>query len=300
VYNGARYLERALESLLGQTYRDIEVCISDNASTDETPEIIRRFAERDPRVRYLLNEANRGLVENHRRVLAMARGDYFMFAPHDDWFADDYVERCVAALDAEPEVAYVHAETTLVDESGEVVARELTRQRLQDPSPSRRYWDMLVVQGGVNWYGMARRSLFDRIAPYKPLPRSERIILTELALQGPFRLLPDSLYFRRVHEGQATALRRSRQAETRVLDPRRTGWRTTEFVLVAEYALGFLSAIFRAPIDTSERLRCIRGYARWLLAHVPGLRLADPRTRSLAIEQTGSAMLPEGRTGIGY
>jgi len=300
VYNGARFLDRALDSLLAQTYRDVEICISDNASTDGTQDVIRDYAARDPRIRYVLNDVNRGLVWNHRKVLGMARGTYFMFAPHDDWFANDYIERCVAALDADPGIAHVHAETILFDEAGTEVGRELARQRLDDPSPSVRFWDLLVVAGGVNWYGMTRRSLLDRVAPYKAVPRSERIVLTELALWGPFRLLPGALYFRRVHQGQATATRRSRRGETRILDPQRTGIRATEPVLVGEYALGFLQAILRAPLDTGERIRCTLAWARWLLAHVPGFRLSDPRAHSLEIERTGPAALPEGRTGSGY
>lgn len=301
VYNGARYLERAIDSLLAQTFSDVEIVVSDNASTDGTRDIIRRAAERDPRVRYSFNEANRGLVWNHRRVIALARGEYFMFAPHDDWFAEDYVERCVELLDARPDVTYAFSETILVDEAGQEVGRERVRQRVADASPSTRFWDLLVVQGGVNWYGMARRELFARIAPYRPVPRSERIVLAELALWGPFALVPGRLYFRRVHDGQATALRRSRRAEAAVLDPRRTaGFRSREVVLVAEYALGFLEAVLRAPLGMRERLRALRVYARWLVGHVPGLAVADPRARDLDIERTGSAELPAGRTGIGY
>jgi len=301
VYNGGRYLERALDSLLSQTFADLEIVVSDNASTDDTRDIIRRAADRDPRVRYTFNEVNRGLVWNHRRVIALARGEYFMFAPHDDWFAEDYVQRCVELLDARPDATYAVSETILVDAEGREVGRERLRQRVADPSPSTRFWDLLVVQGGVNWYGMARRQLFAQIAPYRPLPRSERIVLAEFALWGPFVTVPGRLYFRRVHDGQATALRRSRRAEAAVLDPRRaSGFRGSELVLVAEYALGFLEAIVRAPLSVRERLRALQLYGRWLLGHIPGLAVADPRARDLEIERTGTAELPAGRTGIGY
>jgi len=67
----------------------------ETASTDATEAICRRIAAQDSRVRYDRAPRNVGLVPNHRRVLAMATGEYFMFAPHDDWFAPDYVERVV-------------------------------------------------------------------------------------------------------------------------------------------------------------------------------------------------------------
>lgn len=301
VFNGEAFIETALRSLLTQTYTDIEVVISDNASTDRTEEICRRIAAEDSRVRYSRASANRGLVWNHRRALAMARGEFFMFAPHDDWFAPSYVEAAVQALDADPEVSFAHAVTVLVDEDGTEIGRELTRQRMQDPSPSIRFWDMLTVQGGINWYGLARRRLMQRIGRYEALPRSERIVLAELALWGPFALLPAGLYFRRIHAGQATALRRDRKSELRRLDPAKAhGWRATTPAMLVEYVLLFAGAVLRSPLSARERVRTFGYLARWVVAKVPPFRLTDPRTTDVAIEQTGDGSLPEGRTGIGY
>lgn len=301
VFNGEKFLERALRSLMEQTFADIEVVVSDNASTDGTEAICRAAMERDSRIRYSRNDRNVGLVMNHRLVLSQARGEYFMYAPHDDWFAPDYVARCVDVLDRDETVAYVHAETILVDESGDEIGREMARQRLDDGSPSTRFWDVLVVQGGVNWYGMARRALLDRIAPYKPLPRGERIVLAELALWGPFRLLHDDLYYRRIHADQLTSLRVSRKAETLALDPSKgSGWRNSVAMLLAEYVLAYALAVTRAPLSPIERLRGYGRVARWILAHVPGLGLHDPRTRGLEIHMTGSGQLPAGREAVGY
>lgn len=301
VYNGEAFIETALRSLLAQTFTDIEVVISDNASTDRTEEICRRIADEDRRVRYSRASANRGLVWNHRRALAMARGEYFMFAPHDDWFAPEYVQACVEALDADPDVTVAHAMTVLVDEDGTEIGRELTRQRMQHPSPSIRFWDVLTVQGGINWYGLTRRRLMHRIGRYRALPRSERIVLAELALWGPFALLPAGLYFRRIHAGQATALRRDRKSELRRLDPAKAhGWRASTAAMLAEYVLLFAGAVARAPMDSRERVRTFLYLGRWVLAKLPPFRLTDPRTTSLAIERTGDGRLPEGRTGIGY
>lgn len=301
VYNGERFLRTALTSLLAQTYRNLEIVISDNASTDGTEAICREFVAADPRVRYSRASRNRGLVWNHRRALAMARGTFFMFAPHDDWFAPGYVERCVSVLESHPEVAYVHAETILVDEEGSEIGHEIARQRLADPSPSTRFWDILVVQGGVNWYGMTRRELFHRIGHYKPLPRGERIVLAELALWGPFHLLDGELYYRRIHPHQLTALRIDRRAETLALDPSKSGGlRNSIPVLLAEYVLAYGLAVTRAPLSLLERLRGYGRIARWVLAHVPRLGLRDERTYRLDIRRTGKGDLPTGREAVGY
>jgi glycosyltransferase involved in cell wall biosynthesis len=68
VYNGQKYLAAAIESHLSQTFGDFELVISDNGSTDATPEICARYAIDDKRVKYLRSDENRGILWNHRRV----------------------------------------------------------------------------------------------------------------------------------------------------------------------------------------------------------------------------------------
>lgn len=301
VYNGLPFLEQALASLRAQTYDPIEIVISDNASTDGTEALCRALAAEDPRVRYHRNDRNRGLVWNHRNALALARGEYFMFAPYDDHFAPTYVERCVELLEREPGHAYVFAETMLIDATGEPIGRELARQRLTDPSTSTRFWDVLVVQGGINFYGLARREMWDTIGDYVAVPRAERIMLAEMALHGTFGVLPADLYFRRIHAGQITAMRRDRRKEAAVLDPSRSrGPRGTVAFIVAEYFLGYVAAILRAPLPRTVRLRTLRALVRWFLRGVPGMEVRDARSKGLAIESSGQGILPEGRVGIGY
>ena len=95
VYNGEDFLESALDTLLAQTYTDFELVIADNASTDRTGEICRRAA-RDARVRYHRNDENVGAMRNFNRVFELARGEYFMWAAHDDAHEPDYLRRCVS------------------------------------------------------------------------------------------------------------------------------------------------------------------------------------------------------------
>src|SRR5262249_28061769 len=77
VYNGARYLPSALDSLAAQTYGDLGIVISDNCSTDETEEICRAFAARDDRVRYIRRTENRGAAWNFNSVAAVSSSPYF-------------------------------------------------------------------------------------------------------------------------------------------------------------------------------------------------------------------------------
>ena len=76
VFNGENFLAPAIESILGQTYDDFELIISDNASTDATSQICRDFARRDSRVRYIRNARNLGADPNYNAVFRAARGRY--------------------------------------------------------------------------------------------------------------------------------------------------------------------------------------------------------------------------------
>src|SRR5262245_12741967 len=118
VYNGQAYLAHAIESVLGQSFSDLELIISDNGSTDETRAIAEEYAARDDRVRYLRSDTNRGAAWNYRRAFDVARGEYFRWAPADDWFAPDSVAVCVAALDANSDAVLCYPKTSLVDANG--------------------------------------------------------------------------------------------------------------------------------------------------------------------------------------
>ena len=95
VYNGEKFIEEALDSLLIQTFTDFELIISDNASTDATESICCNYAKRDSRIRYIRQTENLGALRNFQFVLNQANGDYFMWAACDDkwssaWMASLY------------------------------------------------------------------------------------------------------------------------------------------------------------------------------------------------------------------
>jgi glycosyltransferase involved in cell wall biosynthesis len=98
VRNGAAFLRRTLESLETQDFRDVEVVVCDNQSTDETGAIVKEFASRDPRFKYYLNETNIGQIENFNRVFELTNGRYFRWIGSDDWLDPSYARRCVEAL----------------------------------------------------------------------------------------------------------------------------------------------------------------------------------------------------------
>src|SRR5215467_16020251 len=126
VYNGERYLEQTVESILNQTFTDFELIISDNASTDRTYEISQAYARRDPRIRYYRSEKNMGAGWNVRRVYELGTGKYFKQAAADDLLEPDFLRLCVEALENDPSRVLAYPKTKVVDENGKFIENYLT------------------------------------------------------------------------------------------------------------------------------------------------------------------------------
>lgn len=101
VYNGSPFIKDALESLRAQTYKNYELIISDNCSTDDTEEICRAYVAADSRIRYQKHAVNRGGFANFKWVLDEARSKYFMWACHDDLWSENYLAEMSSILDDE-------------------------------------------------------------------------------------------------------------------------------------------------------------------------------------------------------
>jgi glycosyltransferase involved in cell wall biosynthesis len=98
VYNGAKYIKEALDSLLCQSFQDFEIIISDNASDDNTETIARSYEQRDDRITYIKQTTNIGSANNFLYVLHKAKGKYFMWAAHDDMWAENWLEVLIKEL----------------------------------------------------------------------------------------------------------------------------------------------------------------------------------------------------------
>src|SRR4249919_3267459 len=118
VFNAERYLETALESILSQSYKDFELVVSDNASTDRTRQICEAHAAMDSRIKYVCNPQNYGVIHNFNNTFRLSSGEYFKWAASDDVCGRDYLRRAVEILDRDPSVVLVWAKTLGIDEEG--------------------------------------------------------------------------------------------------------------------------------------------------------------------------------------
>ena len=201
VFNGARYLAATLDSILAQTFADFEVIISDNASTDRTPEICALYQRRDSRIRYYRNDVNLGSARNFDRTVDLATGEYFKCANADDLCEPTLVAECVAVLDAHPEVVLCYGRTTLIDEHGGSLGPYEDRLDLRSPLPTERFRQALAKVGLVNvLQGVMRLDALRRTGVLGKYVGSDVVLVVELTLHGQFYELPEFLFSRRLHD----------------------------------------------------------------------------------------------------
>lgn len=263
VYNGENYLAESLEALLGQSYEEFELVISDNASTDSTADICHRYSKQDSRIRYIRQSRNIGLQSNHNFVIMQARGELFKMASHDDLYARDLLKRCVDALDAHPEVVVAHCWETMIDKSRNVIKLLQYSVAADSPRAPERFRSMLFDGWDDYTYGLMRTEVLRRTRMYRSHHLADRTINTELCLHGPFHMVPDWLYFRRDHPERTSPY----TARTRCayMDPRRADRLRNPVVrLYGEYIWGYVAAIRDAPMSPADRRECYRYLVRWL------------------------------------
>ena len=119
-YNYGRFLGKAIESVLSQDFTDIELLILNNASTDDTDEVVKRYLN-DPRIRYIVNESNIGPIANTNKGLECAKGPYILFVSADDFLLPGALSVLHRTLIANDDVDFIYARYLFVDQNNAVI-----------------------------------------------------------------------------------------------------------------------------------------------------------------------------------
>jgi glycosyltransferase involved in cell wall biosynthesis len=203
-HNREALLPGALESCLKQTFRDLEVIIVDDGSTDGTATVAARLAAGDPRVK-VVTQSNAGLPSALNRGFAEARGEFLTWTSDDNRYHPTAIEAMVENLERNPECGLVYTDFQLVDSEGQV------KQKVTSRSPS----DLV----GINVVGacfLYRRAVADKVGHY-----NEKLGLVEdwdywlrLALVAPIRHLKEIHYDFLDHDESLTYRRQLQVLET--------------------------------------------------------------------------------------
>jgi glycosyltransferase involved in cell wall biosynthesis len=223
-YNGARYLEATLESLLAQDLDDVEIVISDNGSTDATEQICREFAVRSRSLRYERAPQNRGAAWNYNRVLGMASAPYFKWAADDDVCEPTFLRRCVEVLEAAPRAVVAFPQTRLIDGDGrEIGPLDDVDLDLRGADPIDRLARLLRHR--LEWhpvFGVIRTDVLRDTRGIGAFVLADVAVLAELALRGEFHQVPEQLFLRRYHDERSVVANPSFEAHAAWYDPNRS------------------------------------------------------------------------------
>lgn len=193
VYNGESHLAAAIASIRSQTYRNLDIIVSDNASTDATPRIVAAAMAEDDRIRYYRHERNLGPQANFNHGLMQRRGEFFMWAAHDDEKGPEFVAETVAALQRHQTASMACTWTTVVSRAGERVHRPyspaISSDRLEE-----RVQAFVADTQCVAFYGLYRSTVLELIGPPANWLDADRHYLFKAIVRGPFELVPRPLF----------------------------------------------------------------------------------------------------------
>jgi glycosyltransferase involved in cell wall biosynthesis len=268
VFNGARHLAYCLESLVGQTYEDLEILISDNASTDATATICKEYCQRDYRIRYYRQARNIGAAANYNFLVHKASGELFKWAAHDDVCAPDLVARCVAALDASPTAALAFGRTGFIDDAGApLLGYDVPIRWSNHHAPFDRLKEQLAVPRTAlhhlctRQFGVFRRDLLLETSLVRSHPASDLVLMVELALLGGFVEVDERLFFVRLHEGSSLRANGSAVEVARWYDPTSGNRYPLRWTRVFT---GYAAAVLKSPLSRREKVGGLLLIARWL------------------------------------
>lgn len=204
VYNGARYIEDSLNSLIAQDYDSMEIVVSDNASTDDTADVVLAASAKDPRIRLVRQSTNRGGVWNVNHLIDLANGEFFKWAYYDDLCAPTFVSSCVEALDdAGPGAVLSYPRAVTIDGEGTTIEeREDDDLGLDTVAPHERLFNLLHSLANQTEFGLMRTSTVRMTSRVQPYIGSEMFFLTEMIIKGAFVLVPRQLLKLRRHPEQ--------------------------------------------------------------------------------------------------
>jgi glycosyltransferase involved in cell wall biosynthesis len=206
VYNGGKYLGEAIDSILAQTYTDFELIISDNASSDHTPDICMAYANKDPRIRYFRNEINQGAAWNFNRVFELSVGEYFKWAAHDDLLDPEFLLKCVEVLDRDPSAVLCYSKVKKIDENRKLLENYDPPRNIDLPRPHQRFRELIRFSQCFEIFGLIRANLLRKTPVMGNYAHGDGVLLVRLGLLGRMHKISEYLFFSRKHMEQSMNL----------------------------------------------------------------------------------------------
>ncbi len=184
VFNEGRFIKQSLDALLQQDYKNIELIISDNASTDDTAQICQSYAKKYSWVKYNRLKINQGPADNFNVVKEIASGQYFMWAAGHDLWSENYISACVSLLESHPDAVIAYGSSKWINEENENFGREYGWVDTRGMDVIARYFT--IFWGNMHpILGVIRKEMLNEYTLTNTVG-VDLIILSHLILKGDF------------------------------------------------------------------------------------------------------------------
>jgi glycosyltransferase involved in cell wall biosynthesis len=207
VYNGEDFIRQAIESVINQDYLNIEMVISDNASTDNTQSICEEYAAKYPQIKYYRQPINQGMIANFNASLELAQGDFFCWLSHDDFLAPTYISKCMDMLDRYPQVIACCSEINFVNYDGsnrEGWTKAYSNFDALNKDVVRRVHELTSKVGWYALYSVFRIDILRAIGTCKNRYADDVLLMLEWLLLGEISKVPEYLYNYRIPDVHKT------------------------------------------------------------------------------------------------
>jgi glycosyltransferase involved in cell wall biosynthesis len=270
VFNGERYLAEAIESMVSQSFTDLEIIICDNASTDGTETICRSFMNKDSRIRYHRNTLNLGPAINFNLSFKLSCGEYFKWAAHDDICAPDFLARCVEVMDRNIGVVLAYPKAMIIDADGKEIEPYDFKLPTDSKNPVERFNALLRGHKCFEVFGLIRRDALLKTRLIGAHAHGDGVLLSRLALLGRFEEIPEYLFYSRYHPEQSMAIMKKKKGSPTSeeyqqyavwFNPDLSGKKVFPYWRIS---YEYFRAISTAPINIRNQISCYRCLAKWI------------------------------------
>lgn len=199
-FNGALYINKSVDSILNQDFEDFELIVVDDASTDNTPVILKEYKKRDERIRVLHNNRNKKLPRSLNIGFHQAKGEYFTWTSDDNFYRNDAIKKMVKVLDEHKEVDIVYCKYFIIDEKDKIIGSSV----LNKPS-------MLYIKNCIGACFMYRRNVHEVLRGFdinKFLFEDYDFWLRAYDYGFNFYGINENLYYYRLHKNSLTEQRK--------------------------------------------------------------------------------------------
>lgn len=193
-YNRPKLLVKAVNSIINQTYKNLEIIISDNCSEDpEVEKVCRELAAKDSRIRYYRQEKNLGIIGNWKFVEQHSTGEYITGISDDDWISENFIEECIKFFLEHPDYTFVSGYEKLYDDDYNLMQNIVAESMEQDS-----YFDRIESYYKQIWSlslpGIRKMSDLDKIGYVKDRFGEDWIRFTETVFLGKAKILDNCSY----------------------------------------------------------------------------------------------------------